>query len=110
MPQPGQPFKAVEQVTLNAAGGGQVTLSPPGVDWQITLASCSTSTRVKEPVFKLYMDGTSDANFLEGTYSGSQDATDTPHYVPAGSQLIGVWTGGDAGARATLRVTGTVAG
>lgn len=106
----GDAFRAAGQVKLDATGTGQVTLAPPGIGWDVTLVSVTTSTRVKEPVFKLYADAVADASFLQGSFSGSQDASDTPLRVAPGQFLIGVWTGGDAGATATLRVSGTVAG
>ena len=108
MPNPGDDFRVADATTLDSSGSGQVDLSPPaGVTWEVSSVSCVTSTRVKEPVFKLYLDAVSDTAFLEGSFSGSQDTTGTPRTV-RDRTLIGVWTGGDAGARATMIVAGTV--
>lgn len=99
------PFRVSQSVTLDASGGGQVTISPP-VDWQVTLVSVVTTTAVKQPTFSLYLDSATPSGFLEGTYSGSRDASDTVHVIQPGQQLIGVWAGGDPGAKATMSVRG----
>lgn len=106
----GDTFSTTAQVRLDAAGAGEVSVAPNGsiAGWRVTLISVSTSTRVNEPTFKLYREAATQANFLEGSFSGSQDASDTTHTVTPGSQLVGQWTGGDVGAVATLRVTGEV--
>jgi hypothetical protein len=106
----GDTFTQSAQVRLSATGAGEVSLGPVGsiAGWRVTLVSVSTSTRVKEPTFKLYREAATQSNFLEGSFSGSQDASDTQHVVLPGSQLVGQWTGGDANALATLRITGEV--
>lgn len=104
----GSDFRSVGQTKLDSTGAGQVTLSPPGIEWNVTLTSVTVSSHVKEPTFRLYIDGVADLNFLEGSHAGSQDSSDTHHVVRAGQSLIGVWSGGDVGATATLRVSGRV--
>ena len=100
-------FRVAQSATLSAAGGGQVTISPP-VEWEVQLVSVSVSTAAAEPTFKLYLDSVTPSGFLEGTYSGSQDSSDTTHRVQPGQQLIGVWAGGDPGAKATMVVRGEI--
>ena len=102
----GRFFSTAAQVKLDATGAGQVSISPPSVDWTVSLTSVNVSSHTLEPTFTLYLNGVSPTAFLEGSYSGSQDSSDTEHRVMAGQSLIGVWNGGDAGAVATLRVTG----
>lgn len=98
-------------VKLDATGGGQVQVSAPGgVDWTVTRVSIRVSSNVKEPVFRLYRGAVSDSEFLEGSYSGSQDSSDSVHELQAAQPLIGVWTGGDVGATATMSVSGRAGG
>ena len=99
-------FRAADSVTLDAGGGGTVELAPPGVEWRITLTTVTVSTSLKQPEFDLFIGGTSELDRAEGTYSGARDSSDTPHTVQVGQSVYGVWTGGDAGAKATLRLAG----
>lgn len=102
-------FTAANSVVLDSSGRGEITLAPPasGGGWNVELTTVYVSTRVAEPTFRLYLNGVSPVNLLEGSYSGAQDSSDTSHRVEPGSALVGVWEGGDPGARATLRVSGT---
>jgi len=99
-------FVAPAQVVLDANGDGQVVVGPSSADWLVRTTSVSTSTAVKRPTVILYLGGISDATFLEGTNSGSGDISNTEHLMVPGDLLYAVWAGGDAGARATLRVAG----
>lgn len=101
-----QRFRRSLATTLDAAGDGQVTIQPPGVDWLVTLLTVATSTAVLTPEARVYVNGTSDADLIEGSYNGARDTSDTEHPLTAGDRLIVKWTGGDAGARATVRVSG----
>lgn len=97
-----QPFFKPAAGTFDATGTAEVTVSPPGgVDWHVRITSVS-STSTAQPTATLTLDG----HFLEGTYSGNRDTSDTVYTIPAGSQLVCTWTGGTAGARATLSLRG----
>jgi hypothetical protein len=99
-------FVRAATTTLDVNGTGQATLSPDGGDWKITLTSVSVTTNIATPQVSVYANGVSAQQFLEGSFSGYRDASDTVHVVAAGEQLIAVWEGGDPGANATLRVSG----
>jgi hypothetical protein len=96
-------------VTLNASGNGTVYLGPtmPGVLWNVANVACFTSTAVSVPTFQLYSPSVSATNFIGGSYSGNQDSDNINIILYPGLQLIGVWTGGDSGAIATMSVYGT---
>ena len=91
-------------VKLDANGNGQCSVGPAGVDWVITTTTVSTATAVKQPIANLYLNGVSQANLVDGTYTGSGDTTDTKHLLQPGEQLYATWTGGDPGTLAFLRV------
>ena len=101
-------FRVPRQVTLDSTGYGEASIGPGTDTWQVELVTCSTSTNVSEPTFRLYADTVSPVNLLEGSYSGSQDSSDSVHIVAPGQALIGTWTGGDPGAVATLLLSGSV--
>jgi len=90
-------FVRAATTTLDVNGTGQATLSPDGGDWKITLTSVSVTTNIATPQVSVYANGVSAQQFLEGSFSGYRDASDTVHVVAAGEQLIAVWEGGDPG-------------
>lgn len=95
------------QVTLDATGFGRVRLGPTSTrqTWQVNLAAVKTSTNVLEPTANLYLN--SKASSLGGTYTGSNDSTALDVVVRNGFILC-EWTGGDAGALATLNLHGAI--
>lgn len=98
-------------VTLDGSGNGTVRLGPSNSfqQWVPSNVACAVSSNTAEPVFVCYNGTPSNANRIGGTYTGSNDSdsiTDVVLYP--GSYLTGVWTGGDAGAIATMTIQGTV--
>jgi len=100
------PFAQPVQTVLDAGGAGQVVIGPAGVDWIVKLVTVSTSSAVKQPTASIYLGGVSPATLLEGSSSGSRDSSDTVYLMQPGDLLYCTWSGGDAGATATLRVAG----
>lgn len=105
------PLNSSGSVRLDANGNGIVALGPQGsAVWALTVAAVSTSTSVKVPQCSVYM-GTSavPANLVDGTFTGNLDSTDRVSGWPLlpGQQVWAVWSGGDAGATATLSIIGT---
>lgn len=95
------------QTTLNASGYGTCSVQVPvGEDWKTVIIRLGTSTAVAEPEADLYLNTVSPLGKLEGTRSGSNDATDTAHELGPGDILIAEWRSGDVGAVATM--TGTI--
>lgn len=97
-------FTAVASVVLDASGDGSATVAPAGLDWLVMHTRVSTSTDTLIPGCDIHLNGESSA--YEGTLTGSGDESDTRHLVAAGESIEARWTGGDAGATATLRVSG----
>lgn len=102
-------------VKLDASGNGRVQLGPSGhgVVWTPEVASVRvTRPIVKEASAEIYVGNqpTQD-NYVNGTFTGSSgDSTGNVRAtrIRLGSYVWAVWTGGDAGAQATLTVTGTL--
>lgn len=105
------PLNESSSVVLDGNGNGLVRVGPSNASqqWVPSNAACSVDSNTKEPVFVLYNGSPSNANRIGGTYTGSNDNTDVSGVtLYPGGVLTGVWTGGDAGARATLTVQGDV--
>lgn len=97
-------------VTLDGSGNGQVSVGPPsGTVWRLRLASVSTTGTVRQPQAFLYRGSTSgpleqiDSTYL-GNSASSGKVAGAPFY--SGQVLWAKWTGGDAGAVATLQAYG----
>ena len=107
LPLPGRRFIQPAQVTLDATGAGECSVTcPAGCRWEVELVTVSTTTSTTQPQAKLYLGTSSTGHFLEGTYSGHQDATNTLHRVAGGEALTVAWSGASANVRATMRVSG----
>lgn len=107
-------FRASGYVTLDASGNGVVRLAPTGTKWKVesTSVKCApvapATAPVNEAQCRVYSDNIGDTFIADnGTYAGSTgDTSDTVHYVEDGHALYFVWTGGDAGAVATVTING----
>jgi hypothetical protein len=98
-------------VVLDGSGGGKVKLGPAGARevWDPDSASVSVSSNVKEAQCRIYVgDSPVPASFRDGTLSGSTGDSSgrVGGPVKVGWFVWAVWSGGDAGAVATLNVTG----
>lgn len=102
-------------VTLDGSGNGTITFGPDVEDmwiintFSITVDPVSPATLVdNEPTFSLYTGYSTDTRSrIDGTYSGSQNVRTLETRLRKGQRLTAKWTGGDVGARATLRISGT---
>lgn len=99
---PSVTFRKAISVDLDASGAGAVLLQPPGVAWAVDGSSVETATSTLHP----RADVTINGGWVEGTYSGHRDTSDTRHRLGPTDQISCSWTGGDAGTRATFRIWG----
>lgn len=109
------PLNETVSVALDGSGAGTARLAPASSNetWLPTLASVKCSSATNEAQCLIYVGAkVSDDSFVDGTFSGSSgDATDKVTGYQIGRTrdpyIFAVWSGGDAGAQATLVVTGT---
>lgn len=109
MPLKPQRVYSPGSVTLDATGYGYCAVTAPsGVRWDVYLISVNTTqtdTTVKPPRFNLYADNSPNrAHYIEGSGSGNQDSSDSPHVLYGGESLCGEWIGGTAGTIGTMTV------
>jgi hypothetical protein len=99
---------ALGSVDLDAAGEGSITLAPSGEDWLITSTRVSTSNAPgdAEAIVTTYRNGVSPSNEIDATYSGFGDTSDTRIFLGSGETLVVGWSGGQPGARGTVRCQG----
>lgn len=98
-------------VTLNGSGNGQVSIGPglARERWEVTSVAVQVSTAVTEAQCALHLGvGPQAVQFLGRTGTGSSgDSYGTGGItLQPGQSFVAVWTGGDAGATATLNVYG----
>lgn len=105
------PLQESASVTLNGSGNGSVTIGPVNQFqvWNVENEGCTVTSNVNEPVFRLFQsNGLSAGTFLGGSNQGSNDSASISVTLHPGMKLTGQWTGGDAGAVATLALQGTM--
>lgn len=113
MPSDPIPLQAeTTSVVLDGGGGGKAKLGPVGGSevWTPSSVSVLCSSNVLEANCALFVGPSPTAPYFKDlTVDGSTgDATDRCNIpIPYGSYVWAVWTGGDAGATATLNVDGT---
>lgn len=106
------PLNTSIPVKLDGTGAGTAKIGPIGAreSWTPETVSVSASSTTNEALCKIYIgDDTSQRNFVDGTFSGSSgDSTqNVTGPIRLGQYVFALWTGGDAGAIATLTVIGT---
>ncbi len=107
----GLPLDQWITVILDGSGNGQVSLGPglPREHWQPASAFVSAATNVSEASCVISAGSTpTSATRIGQTSKGSSGATCSLNGdMPTGYRLWATWAGGDAGAQATMHVTGT---
>lgn len=97
-------------VTLNGSGAGRCALTPPsGTRWDLSLASVATTSTVNFAQAALYLgNANGPIQLIDQTYDGNNASSGKVAGAPFyhGTYLWAVWSGGDAGATATLQVFG----
>lgn len=73
--------------------------------WTVTRWTVS-STSTTETEARVYRNQESPSNFVEGTYSGRQDASDTNQAIGSGEHLVCVWSGATPGSRCVFTING----
>jgi len=94
-------------VVLDGSGYGFIRLAPAGEKWQVLRTNVRVSTHVNEAIVKIYIGQIAVLNQTDGSMSGSSgDTSDSVIYLNDGDAMIIEWSGGDAGATATVVITG----
>ncbi|MGH3283223.1 MAG: hypothetical protein ACRDPD_00805 [Streptosporangiaceae bacterium] len=101
-------------VTLDGSGNGILKMVPygGGLAWLPSVVSVKASSDAAEASCRIYIGpAATDQWFVDGTLSGSTgdstDAVSGRQVDTHGSTLWAVWESGDAGAEATMTVSGT---
>jgi hypothetical protein len=107
----GLPLDTFAIVVLDGSGNGTAQLGPQIVKehWQPGSATVAVATNVNEAACALYLGSSPQSSTqLAQTSKGSSGATCAlSGDMPSGYKLFAIWTGGDPGSTATLRVTGS---
>lgn len=95
-------------VILDANGEGWIESVGPaqyGETWRIVSTQCAVDNSSAESRLRIYRNGTS--RLVEGTYSGNQDNSNTLFDLRSGEKLYYYFSGGDAGADASITLSGS---
>jgi hypothetical protein len=105
--------EGIGAVRLDGSGNGTASCGPLTARevWNPQNAHVSVATNAAEATCTIYVgDSPIQQNLRDATFTGSSgDSTDriNADTVKSGSKIWGVWTGGDPGSQAIIRVTGT---
>lgn len=110
-----RPLNKSASVTLDATGAGTARIGPsssPGSpNWTLDALLWATTRPGTAPIprIQVYIDQTDPSGLQVQSYDGSFGSASGSIYVPRGSNLIAVWTGGQSGDVASISLTGTAA-
>lgn len=106
---PTYPLDANATVTLNGSGNGSASVGPSSAQmWTVSYTTVSTVSQAAPlPTCQIYTgNANSPITLLDSTFTGNGDSTDAPATLYPGFYVWAVWTGGNAGDVATVRVQG----
>lgn len=96
----------------DATGTATVRLPavPDAQRWQLTHMVAAATTTAPAPQMRLYLDSVSLGTLRDGTTSGVFDVADWPLglWIPAGAELLAVWTSLHPGDPVTLNMQATL--
>ena len=104
-------LRAKAYVTLDENGNGTAYTGPlsPGEVWSGLTVAVSVATNISEAQCRVYTGAAPTPGYFgDGTLLGSTgNSTQNVDDVRVGGNVFAVWSGGDAGAQATMVITGT---
>ncbi len=93
--------------TVDAAGRAMVRIANLVAFEQWTVKQWTVSnTGDSETEARVYRNQESPSTFLEGTYSGRQDASNTDQRFQSGEAVVCVWRGATPGSRCVFSLSG----
>ncbi len=96
------------QVVLDGSGNGAIRVGPTGEQWHVTRIMVRATSHIREATATIYQTNIGDMYQRDITYTGSTgDTSDTQYDITDGDALWVAWAGGDAGATATVTLSGT---
>lgn len=103
-----QEVRDSRSVVLDGSGNGSVTFGPDRFPWIIQRVSVRVSSNTNEPQANIYRGSVNPGSFVSGTFSGTNDTDSNLNdgVLNIGEQYVCAWTGGDAGATATVSFYG----
>lgn len=98
--------------TFDASGALTLTIQTDTFEsWDINLTGVFTddpATSIVIPQADLYQDLVSPVQWRGGTYSGNKDQSTALIHLDRSESIICVWSGGTAGRKGTLAVSGFI--
>lgn len=75
--------------------------------WHVNLMT-STSDSTTDVQLRVYRNLESAGAMIDSTYAGRQATSPCDYMLRTGEKIVAVWTKGDIGATATIRLEGTI--
>lgn len=77
-----------------------------GEEWRITRMTVQSTSSTLVPTALVYRGSEAASNLIDGTWTGTQDTSETSIRLVSGETLVCVFTGGDVGSQCTFNVFG----
>lgn len=105
------PLNVKAYITLDGSGNGTAYTGPqsPGEVWSDITVSVSVATNTNEAKCSIYGGAAATPGYFADatTWGSTGDSTTNVRTIKVGGNVFAVWTGGDAGQRATVAISGT---
>lgn len=104
------PLNLKAYTILDGSGDGTASIGPQsfGESWDSLTVGVSVATNASEATCAIYAGAAATPGYFADatTWGSTGDSTQNLPTVRVGGSVWAVWTGGDAGAKATMTVTG----
>lgn len=96
--------------SANAGNDGiaRITIGPlrSFETWHVRSTAVASTSNVKVPTVRTYRGAETPSRLIEGTYTGTLNASDTAYDLRSGERLVVVFAGGDVGSQCTVTLEG----
>ena len=105
---------ATVTVTLDGSGSASAMTGPgrANVAWRVTRLTSDVSNETPLTMLQIFTNSVIPANYMDGTRRASHNVSElvTPIIIDPASRLVLQWSGGPAGAIASVSIYGDLVG
>lgn len=96
------------RATADASGVARITLQPLTAfeKWRVSSMTVSSNSSPEVPTVKVYKGGETPSALIDGSYTGTQDRSETNLTLHSGQPLLAVFTGAQIGSTCVFTITG----
>lgn len=102
------PLAESASATADASGVARVQMGPLRAfeSWDVRSTTVASTSSVLVPTARVYRGAEAPSRLIDGTYTGTQDTSDTAYTLRSGERVIVVFSGADVGSQCTVTLEG----